>query len=176
MKKRYGSCVFGYKSDRIANILSPIYEINGHNPMFDQVFCFDIIYDEQEAKDELNLVCQILDLFNLSEKDKTLFFENLLKYWYFSFKDKKWEYEKERRYELFYFDYKNYMDLCIQDGFLKQKTTLYLYPDFLLTNNEKIHHKTGLRRMEKLNNVSNNNFLFLQKMFSIRLFHMGRSN
>lgn len=165
MKKRYGSCVFGYKSDRIANILSPIYEINGHNPMFDQVFCFDIIYDEQEAKDELNLVCQIIDLFNLSEKDKTLFFENLLKYWYFSFKDKKWEYEKERRYELFYFDYKNYRDLCIQDGFLKQKTTLYLYPDFLLTNNEKIHHQTGLRRMEKLNSISNNNFLFCKKCF-----------
>ena len=68
-------------------------------------------------------------------------------------------------YELFYFDYKNYRDLCIQDGFLKQKTTLYLYPDFLLTNNEKIHHQTGLRRMEKLNSVSNNNFLFCKKCF-----------
>lgn len=110
MQKKYGSNTFGYKSDRIANLLSPITMYKQKVPMFDQVAFYDVIYSEDEAKKEINYLCKIIEMFSLTDEEKTCFCEEILEYWYLSFKDKKWEYESERRYQLFVFDYKDYID------------------------------------------------------------------
>ena len=164
MKKRYGSNTFGYKSDRIANLLSPISMYKKAIPRFDQVTFYDIIYNETEAKDEINYLCKIIDLFSLTDKEKTLFGEEILEYWYLSFKDKKWEYEAERRYQLFIFD-DNYIDLRIEDGYLKIDSTLYLYPDFIITQNNEIRSKVYCRRIEKLSAVACSDYIFCEQCF-----------
>lgn len=61
-----------------------------------------------------------------------------MQYWILSVKDKKWDYERERRYVLFLYDEYNYIELQRNDSrFLKLKTSLFLSPDFILGNNPK---------------------------------------
>ncbi len=137
MKNKYGGITYGYKTDRIADILAPIV-IKNTIPMFDLVACYDILYDKEEFKDEINFLCQLIDLYDLNDTQKLSFFDKIMEYWYFSFKDKKWESEQERRYQLFIFDHTEYADLVIENDFLKIKSSLYLYPDFILTDNDMI--------------------------------------
>ena len=171
LKKRYGHNTFGYKTDRIANLLAPIRNQKGF-PVFEQVAYYDIIYDTNEAKEEINYLCDLIDLFDLSEEEKAAFLNDILQYWYLSFKDKKWANEMERRYQLFIFD-NDYYDQTIEQDFLKMKSSLYLYPDFLLSDNDNIKNKCKERRLEKLSWTATKEYMFcencLQADFSAAL-------
>lgn len=140
MKKKYGSCVYGFKDDRIAELISPIYKIKTKSveelSRFTQVITFDVIYDREEAKDELNFLCKIIDCFDIEECFKKSFLEDILQYWILSVKDEKWSYERERRYVLFMYEGYDYIETDITDEkILKIKTSLFTHPDFILGEN-----------------------------------------
>lgn len=139
MVEDYGKCIYGYKDDRMADILAPVSYWNiGEEkvPVFGQVIAFDVLYDIEEAKNELKFLCSIIDLFEMSESDKKNFLEEILQYWILSVKDNKWSHERERRYILFMYEGYDYHEIDTSDsGFLKMKTSLFLMPDFLLGEN-----------------------------------------
>lgn len=140
MKDDYGQCIYGYKDDRLAEILAPVYyyKTKGKEkfPIISQVITFDVIYNKEEAKSEINFLCRILDNFNMTDKNKSTFLEEILQYWILSVKDEKWSHERERRYVLFmYADYE-YIEVNTKDlKYLKLKTSLFMYPDFILGDN-----------------------------------------
>lgn len=140
MCEDYGECIYGYKDDRMAEILAPIMyrhkKDGSKSPAFSQVVAFDVIYDKEEAKKELNFLCSLIDCFDMSDIDKRSFLEEILQYWILSVKDSKWLHERERRYILFMYDEYDYSEIDVSDDkFLKLKTTLFLEPDFILGNN-----------------------------------------
>ena len=140
MKKDYGECIYGYKDDRMAEILAPIMHWHKKDgtkaPAFAQVVAFDVIYDREEAKREIELLCNIIDCFSMSDEDKKRFLEEILQYWILSVKDPKWLHERERRYVLFMYDEYDYREADINDPkFIKLKTSLFIEPDFILGEN-----------------------------------------
>lgn len=140
MIKDYGECIYGYKDDRMTEILSPIILFSKKDgskfPAFSQVIAFDVIYDLEEAKGEINFLCSIIDCFNISNQDKKKFLEEILQYWILSVKDSKWSHERERRYVLFMYDDYEYNEIDITNpNFLKLKTSLFIEPDFILGKN-----------------------------------------
>lgn len=138
MKDKYGGCIYGYKNDKIAETIAPIIieEKNGIRlPKLSQVTSFDVLYNVNMAKEELNFLCEIIDMFDLEEREKCQFYEEILQYWILSVKDKKWDYEKERRYVLFLYEDYDYLEMKIENEFLKLKTSLLLLPDFILDKN-----------------------------------------
>jgi len=149
MKKEYGSCIYGFKDDRMVELLGPVgifqmkkTEASDPNlldeisrPYVSQVLAFDIIYDKEQAKEELQYLFSIIDTFNMSNEDKKQFLEQILQYWILSVKDSEWSYEKERRYVVFLYDDYDYREVEIDEKFLKLKTSLFLTPDFLLGEN-----------------------------------------
>lgn len=140
MEKKYGQCIYGYKDDRVADLLSPIYMWGESRdiPKLGQVISFDVLYDEELAKEEINFLCSIIDMFELCDKEKADFLSEIIQYWLLSVKDQKWSYERERRYVLFIYDEYNYIDINRKDNcFLKLKSSLLLTPDFILGDNPK---------------------------------------
>lgn len=140
MIENYGECIYGYKDDRMAEILSPImyYNKKAKNkiPMFSQVIAFDVIYDKEEAKEELEFLFSIIDCFDMSNQSKKSFLEEILQYWILSVKDSKWKHERERRYIIFMYDGYDYNEVDLSDSrFLKLKTSLFIEPDFILGEN-----------------------------------------
>lgn len=139
MSKDYGACIYGYKDDRMAEVLAPIMFWNKRGeriPVFTQVIAFDVIYDREEAKKEIEFLCSIIDCFDMNDIDKTKFLEEILQYWILSVKDSKWSHEQERRYVLFMYDDYDYNEIDISDPkFLKLKTSLFIEPDFILGHN-----------------------------------------
>lgn len=77
MKEKYGSCIYGYKNDKIAEMISPItifYNLNNKKrPFLSQVISFDVIYNREQAKEELVFLCKIIDFFDIHDKDKKIF-------------------------------------------------------------------------------------------------------
>lgn len=149
MQEGYGQCVYGYKDDRIVDLVGPIgmFKLTKkegcasntpdiiERPYVAQVIAFDVIYDTEEAKEELQYLIKIIDLFNMSDCDKKQFLEEILQYWILSVKDYKWHNERERRYVIFLYDNYDYREVEFDDMFLKMKTTLFLTPDFILGEN-----------------------------------------
>ena len=140
MKDEYGECVYGYKDDRISDLIAPILlrrKNTGESlPTFSQVINFDVIYDKEEAKSEIELLCEILNSFGMTDNEKKSFLEEILQYWILSVKDEKWEYERERRYIIFLYDDYEYKEINLDDpNFLKVKTSLFIQPDFILGSN-----------------------------------------
>lgn len=148
MHGEYGNCVYGYKGDRLVELLAPIimreYErkdkvktifLKGKIPLLSQVLAFDILYDRDEAKEELKFLMSIIDKFKITEKDKKDFLEDILQYWILSVKDSSWKDERERRYVLFIYLEYDYLEMEIDDGWLKLKTSIFLVPDFILGDN-----------------------------------------
>lgn len=148
MQKNYGECIYGYKNDRIVDLIGPIgmqkffKKKDGVSPeevinipFVSQVIAFDVIYDKEEAKSELMYLLSVIDLFDLSDEQKHLFMEELLQYWILSVKDFKWHKERERRYVIFMYNDYEYLETTIEDDFLKVGTSLFLLPDFILGNN-----------------------------------------
>lgn len=147
MKAEYGDVIFGYKNDRIADLLSPIYEYSYGNAekkhiSFSQVMAYDVIYDKEEAKEELNYLFGVIELFNMNEDEKNAFLQEILQYWLLSIKDPKWSVERERRYVLFLYEPYKYKEMEIDDEFLKLKTSLFLLPDFVIGKHRK---KNGVK-------------------------------
>lgn len=139
MLEEYGHNLFGFKTDKIADEISPViintkYKI----PQFGQVVCFDVSYSKSEIKKEINYLLSVIDLMIISDEEKTEFAQEILEYWIYSFKDSKWKHEKERRYQIFLHPNLDYYELKEEDGFLKIKTGLFLYPDFI--NQENVNH------------------------------------
>lgn len=139
MQKDYGTCVYGYKDDRMAELLAPtiLWCRRGQRiPVFSQVVAFDVIYDREEAKKEIEFLCSIIDCFDMKDIDKKTFLEEILQYWILSVKDSKWAHERERRYVLFLYDDYEYIETDISDPkFIKLKTSLFIEPDFILGSN-----------------------------------------
>lgn len=157
MKAGYGEVVFGYKNDRISDLISPLHEITLtrntddeslplkiKRSVFSQVTAYDVLYDLDEAKEELNYLFKVIDLFSMDAKEKNSFLNEIMQYWLLSVKDKDpWWKERERRYVLFLYDDYEYKEMLIDDGFLKLKTSLFLLPDFLIGSHPK---KDGIRK------------------------------
>ena len=136
LKHKYGKNVYGYKSDKIADIVAPLINYNGFI-QFGQTLSFDIIYDGNKAKEELNFLFKIIDMLPLKETAKVEFTNELISYWFLSFKDKKWGDENERRYQIFYYDTYPYLELSKDDRFIKIKSSIYLFPDNISNENNQ---------------------------------------
>jgi hypothetical protein len=170
MSKAYGNCIYGYKNDRMAEVLAPVMyrEIgNKRIPAFTQVVTFDVIYDREMAKKEINFLCSIIDCFNMEDIHKKDFLEGILQYWILSVKDPEWEHEQERRYLLFMYDEYEYLEIDRSDSnFLKLKTSLFLHPDFILGNNPvKQHIKMMID--DKRHAVATKAYLYCQNCLNI---------
>lgn len=169
MKKNYGECIYGYKDDRMAEIIAPIMfrKLKGNKyPVFSQVIAFDVIYDREEAKEEIQFLCKIIDSFDMDDDNKKKFLEEILQYWILSVKDPKWSYERERRYVLFLYDEYEYNELDLSDkDFLKLKTSLFIEPDFILGDNPV---KDYIRYMidNKRKAISMNPYLYCRNCFN----------
>lgn len=169
MNREYGQCIYGYKDDRIADLLAPIRVFktcDKQYPFFSQVVSFDVIYDMQEARQEINYLSSIINMFELTPQEKNNFLEEILQYWILSIKDKKWSYERERRYTLFLYDNYDYIELNRSDKrFLKLKTSLLVLPDFVLGDNPR---KAYLREMvdNKRGFLSQKDYMFCSDCFS----------
>lgn len=140
MGQDYGTCIYGYKDDRMAEILSPIMYLYKNEdekvPIFSQVAAFDVIYDREEAKQEIEFLCSIINCLDMSDSDRKRFLEEILQYWILSVKDPEWSHEQERRYVLFMYDEYDYSEIDVSDSrFLKLKTSLFIQPDFILGEN-----------------------------------------
>lgn len=159
MKKEYGSVTLGYKSDRIANLLAPTIIINDQ-PYFAQTVWYDVIYDREVVKSEINYLCDIINAFDLSDREKERFFEEILVYWYLSIKDKRWATENERRYQIFMNNNNEYKEIVIEDHYLKMHSSLYTYPDFIFTENETVKNKAAIFRKDKSISLMSKDYFF----------------
>jgi len=164
MRKDYGTCVYGYKDDRMSELLAPTMlwdKKGGHKiPVFSQVIAFDLIYDREEAKKEIEFLCSIIDCFDMKDIDKKAFLEEIMQYWILSVKDSKWSHERERRYVLFLYDDYEYIETDISDPkFLKLKTSLFFEPDFILGNNPAKSYISMLVH-EKRHSISMKPYMF----------------
>ncbi len=149
MKREYGTCIYGFKDDRIVELLGPVgirqlrkrkdteseFPEQITRPYISQVIAFDVLYDREQAKEELQLLFGIIDKFDMSAEEKKQFLEEILQYWILSVKDPKWSDEQERRYVLFLYDDYDYKEIEIDEMFLKIKTSLFLLPDFIIGEN-----------------------------------------
>lgn len=154
----------------MAEVLAPVMyrEIgNKRIPAFTQVVTFDVIYDREMAKKEINFLCSIIDCFNMEDIHKKDFLEGILQYWILSVKDPEWEHEQERRYLLFMYDEYEYLEIDRSDSnFLKLKTSLFLHPDFILGNNPvKQHIKMMID--DKRHAVATKAYLYCQNCLNI---------
>ena len=175
----YGECVYGFKGDRLVDLLAPIQmaELERNKdadssiphkikvPRLAQVLAFDVLYSREEAKDELRYLMGIIDKFEVNEKEKKQFLQEILQYWILSVKDKEWKHEKERRYVLFIYPEYNYKEMEIDDGFLKLKTKVFLTPDFILGDNP-VKAKIKAYIENKTNAISMKDYVYCKACFS----------
>lgn len=179
MQEDYGKCVYGYKGDRLVELLAPIgihhlkrkdnadvrLPLKTTRPFLSQVIAFDVLYDRDAAKQELNFLMDVIDKFKMSNQDKKKFLEGILQYWILSVKDSEWEKERERRYVLFIYLEYDYKEMEIDDGWLKLKTSFFLLPDFILGNNPS---KIEIRRQidGKRKGTSMKDYIFCKNCLS----------
>ena len=149
MKSKYGECLYGYKNDRIVDLIGPLVKQTLKRkpdadrdlpdkkiiPGISQVITFDVLYDRENAKKELQYLFNVIDLFDMTDDEKHLFLQDILQYWILTVKDNEWKDERERRYVLFLYDDYDYPEIVVEDGYLKEKTSLFLLPDFILGDN-----------------------------------------
>lgn len=158
MKEKYGEIVFGYKSDRISDVLSPLGMYDDHVWLGDVLY-YDVIYNTDEAKDELNYLCDIINCFSFSDEEKKKFLQEILQYWFLSFKDSKWAEENERRYHIVLPEGLKKLDGKSEGDYYKSKTSIYLFPDFIFAASKvKDTIKTNLEK--KLSATSTKSYLY----------------
>lgn len=158
MKEKYGEIVFGYKSDRISDVLSPLGMYDDHVWLGDVLY-YDVIYNTDEAKDELNYLCDIINCFSFSDEEKKKFLQEILQYWFLSFKDSKWAEENERRYHIVLPEGLKKLDGKTEGDYYKSKTSIYLFPDFIFASSKvKDTIKTNLEK--KLSATSTKSYLY----------------
>lgn len=168
MKKEYGSCIYGYKNDRIVELIAPIIKSRfgkEMHPKLSQVVAFDVLYDRKEIKSEINFLCKIINLFDITEVEKKDFLQEIMQYWILSIKDPKWSYEQERRYVIFQYPNYEYRDSKFEDGFLKVETSLFHYPDFILGENP-VHADLAFLSDQKRNAISMKEYMHCNNCLS----------
>lgn len=168
MKEMYGNCVYGYKNDRILELIAPILRTkNKENcqPMLSQVVAFDVLYDVNEIKEEINFLCKIINLFDITDEEKKCFLQEIMQYWILSIKDHKWKYEQERRYVIFQYPTYEYKDAIIEEDFLKIETSLFLYPDFILGSNP-MHSQLNFLSEQKRKAISMKEYMHCNNCLS----------
>ena len=163
LKNRYGACQYGFKGDRVVDLLSPISRYNGvvHNA---QTIVLDVIYDRDVAKDELRYLCSLIDLLPMSFGEKHAFFEEIMQYWLFSVKDKinedgRWDVEQERRAVLFLHDDEVYSETRLDEDYFRMKTGMFMFPDYILGDNPCYEYLLS-RAREKRRGTSSEDCLF----------------
>ena len=134
LKEEYGEYVYGYHNDTIGPSISTLIKC-GKTAKFSQFIMYDIIYSREDFKKEMNYLFSIIDTFSITDEKKRFFLEEIIDYWKLTIKDKRWAYEQERRYEIMHFKEYDYVECSIDDVFLKNKTPLLLYPDFIIGEN-----------------------------------------
>lgn len=179
MQKEYGECVYGYKGDRLTDLFAPIVmqkpEFKGlwkgrsSIPRLSQVVVMDVVYNRESAKRELKYLCSIVDLFDIADAEKRSFLEEILQYWSLSVKDEgKWAHEEERRYVLFLYERskREFVECKIdKDGWLKLKTTAFLFPDFVL-GQSPVRDILRSRANEKRGFAVTNDYLYCHDCFN----------
>ncbi len=143
-KVKYGGTVLGYKGDYVVDLIGSIVykrmdeclardmNINRKVPVLSQVTVLDVAYDIEQVRDDICFLCNIIDLFNVNDEKKRMFLEEILRYWFLSFKDEKWSGEKERRYVVFLSADEDLGDSYYEEPFFKVRTDLFKRPDFVL--------------------------------------------
>ena len=134
MKKEYGEYVYGYHNDTIGPSITTLIKCK-NTAKFSQYIFYDVLYSRDEFRNEMNYLFSIIDSFTISDEDKRFFLEQIIDYWKLTIKDKRWEYEKERRYEIIHFNEYEYTECTITDELLKNKAPLLSYPDFIVGEN-----------------------------------------
>lgn len=169
LKKRYGACRYGFKGDRVVDLLSPIGHYNGvvHNA---QTIVLDVIYDRDVAKDELRYLCSLIELLPMSSVEKHGFFEEILQYWLLSVKDKvnedgQWDVEQERRAVLFLYDGEEYSETRRDEDYFRMKTGMFMFPDYILGDNPCRDYLFS-RAREKRRGTSSEDCLFCHDCLS----------
>lgn len=169
---RYGSNYFGYKNDRIGELLSPIFQFGPVGVFFGHVQQYDILYGKDNAKEELNYLFDIINLFAISEIEKSNFLNEIIQYWELSFKDNSWAAEEERRYEIIRLHGGEPIDMCFEDKFLKMRTSLFSFPDFVSENNvQKLRIRNN--RIQKLKATQVNKILFCENCLNSEIITVG---
>ncbi len=175
MYRDYGECLYGYKNDRIADLISPVYirklrkkpgvatdlPDTKEVPVISQVITFDVLYNVDEAKDELRFLFSVIDMFDLSDTEKNQFLQEIMQYWILSVKDSKWQNEQERRYVIFLYDGYAYKEMEVDDTFLKVKTSLFIMPDFILGDNPS-RHKIEMELQSKRDALFSNRYVLCE--------------
>ena len=175
MYRDYGECLYGYKNDRIADLISPLYIRKPRKkpgvdydlsdtkgvPVISQVITFDVLYNVDEAKDELRFLFSVIDMFDLSDTEKNQFLQEIMQYWILSVKDSKWQNEQERRYVIFLYDGYAYKEMEVDDTFLKVKTSLFIMPDFILGDNPS-RHKIEMELQSKRDALFSNRYVLCE--------------
>ncbi len=136
----YGEYVYGYNNDIVGPSISTLIKKKNINTgveiaAFSQYIMYDVLYSRVEFKKEMNYLFSIIDTFNISDEEKKFFLEEIIDYWKMTIKDKRWEYENERRYEIMHYDSYVYTECNVDDVFLKNKSLILLYPDFIIGDN-----------------------------------------
>lgn len=159
MYSKYGKNVFGYKTDRIMDVVRPIIKHSKRGYIVGQVMAYDIIYDENQAKEEIQYLCEIIEMFDMPSDNKNVFINEIIQYWIYSFKDADWRDEYERRYEVFVYDDYEYIYSIIEGDFLKIDSTIFTFPDFIDKGNI-MHSKITENRKEKLNAITTKDYVW----------------
>ena len=116
----------------------------------------------EEAKKELAELMDIIDMFDMSNDEKHKFFEDIMQYWILSVKDEKWSEERERRYVVFMYNNLEYMETDTTDEkYLKTKTSMFLFPDFILDSNY-IKDEVKSHIHEKMKAIATKDYLFCE--------------
>lgn len=137
MSKEYGNNVFGYKSDKMLSILSPVAIHEKYGLVFGQTYGYDVIYGQKDAKNEINFLCDLINCLHIVDSEKNIFFNEIVRYFILSFKDKKWQQESERRFVVELYNNMKYLESNFSDRFFMLKSTALLFPDFSLPGNIK---------------------------------------
>jgi hypothetical protein len=170
-RERYGNIIIGFKNDRLVDLLAPIansklYRVSKEDnglpkeivhTMLTQTVAFDVLYGEDELKEELKFLCSIINLFDMSDAEKHDFLEQIIQYWLYSAKvsENGWEAERERRYVLFtYPENYEYPFSRVEGDFFKTGTTAYMCPDFIKGEDVDCWMKIKFNIEEKLKNTA----------------------
>lgn len=169
LKERYGSCQYGFKGDRMVDLLAPIAILDGK--AFDaQTIVFDVLYGSEEAKKELSYLFSLIDLLPMSSEEKHGFLEEILQYWILSVKDREnkdgvWDVEQERRAVLFVGSGKNLIETSRDDEYFRMKTGMFMFPDYILGENP-CREYLYRRAMEKRRATSGEDCIFCRDCLS----------
>lgn len=159
LKRKYGDSTLGYTTDIIGESIAPLVKDPNHGYYrVAQYSFYDVIYSQEQFKNEMEYLFSIIDIFNITSEQKTTLLNEVIPYWYLTIKNPDWKSENERRYEIYIRDYEMLTATEEREKideqnvtFLKCKTPLFAYPDFLNTEDKELQQTLLIRSDERLN-------------------------